>query len=547
MTRRKKLIEVALPLKAINEASAREKSIRHGHPSTLHLWWARRPLAACRAVLFASLVDDPDSDPMYAGAGEEIAGAKRAELFNLIEELVQWENSNNPHVINRARAEIARSIAANKVADGDWKNEAVLSLSDRSPADVSANTDTAKFGSTITVSVRDVKNMLAQPEAVNAFLAEHAPPVLDPFCGGGSIPLEAQRLGLRACASDLNPVPVLITKALIEIPPNFAARPPVNPEWRRKSAEEKAAHVWRGAQGLAEDVRYYGRWMRDEAFRRIGHLYPKVKITVDMGKRRPDLKEYVGQELTVIAWIWARTVPSPNPACRGARVPLARSFWLATKKGKEAYLEPMVDRANNRYRFAVRTGQPPNKSDIDAGTKLGRGCKFRCILSDQPIPESDIKEAGKKGELGMVLLAVVAEGRNSRVYLEADCTTNEDVERPENLEGIDAPLAEDPRNLWCLGYGFDTFDKLFTNRQLVSMTCLSDLVVESHSRIASDATAVTSIKSGPHSSLETLTKPLARHLRPASPESSSTLGGDKSWHVLRCRRSLWKNWKRICR
>ena len=306
MTHRKKLIEVALPLKAINEASAREKSIRHGHPSTLHLWWARRPLAACRAVLFASLVDDPDSDPMYAGAGEEISGGKRAELFNLIEELVRWENSNNPRVINRARAEIARSIAANKVADGEFTNDTVLDFvparrdsildsqaeaessngasgqgktqasqlgerksattsggkSDRAVVFPPRSGSAAEGDSKISCRVRDIKNMLAPPEAVNAFLAEHAPPVLDPFCGGGSIPLEAQRLGLRAYASDLNPVPVLITKALIEIPPKFAGRPPVNPEWQKKSPEEKAAKVWQGAQGLAEDVRYYGKWMR---------------------------------------------------------------------------------------------------------------------------------------------------------------------------------------------------------------------------------------------------------------------------------------------
>ncbi len=255
---RKKLIEVALPLKVINEASAREKSIRHGHPSTLHLWWARRPLAACRAVLFASLVDDPDSDPEFRLLGAEMTGKKRADLFSLIEELVQWENSNNPEVIRSARAEIGRCIASRLVETGKLKREQVLSegttvgdlitLGHCRP--ISAGPD-AKAGRH---RYRFDTSRLPPAATVDQFLAEHAPPVLDPFCGGGSIPLEAQRLGLRAYASDLNPVPVLITKALIEIPPKFAGRPPVNPDWQKKSKEEKAATVWHGAKGLAADV-----------------------------------------------------------------------------------------------------------------------------------------------------------------------------------------------------------------------------------------------------------------------------------------------------
>src|SRR5437868_723458 len=259
MTPRKKLIEVALPLEAINVAAAREKSIRHGHPSTLHLWWARRPLAACRAVLFSSLVDDPDSDPAYRKADgtveEDRAGMKRAQLFNLIEELVQWENSNNPRVIHQARAEIARCVASRKIELGELKKDSVVFGEKKGHAHPKG--PVSDDGTTAWEMVL----MKAKPEIVNGFLAEHAPPVLDPFCGGGSIPLEAQRLGLRAYASDLNPVPVLITKALIEIPPKFAGRPPVNPEWRKKKAHEKTLTVWEGAKGLAEDVRYYGRWM----------------------------------------------------------------------------------------------------------------------------------------------------------------------------------------------------------------------------------------------------------------------------------------------
>jgi putative DNA methylase len=469
-TYRKKLVEVALPLKAINdESSRRKRKAPAGYPTTLHKWWAQRPLAACRAVLFSSLVDDPDSDPMYAG-NEGLAGQKRAELFNLIEELVQWENSNNPRVINRARAEIARSIAAGKVADKVWKKDAEVVPG---------------------ATANDFKQMLAKPNAVNAFLAEHAPPVLDPFCGGGSIPLEAQRLGLRAYASDLNPVPVLITKALIEIPPRFASYPPVNPEWQAKSKEEKAARVWSGAQGLAEDVRYYGRWMRNEVERQVGHLYPKVKLTKELAKNRPDLAGYVGQELRIVAWLWARTVASPNPAFQGIHVPLASAFWLSTKSGKMAWIEPKVDRAKKTYEFDVRVGSvtADARKAINAGTKLGRGCKFRCLLSDEPIAEDHIKEAGRRGELGTVLMAIVAEGDRGRVYLPPVSTPAFDIGRLKDLGRIDAPLANDPRNLWCLGYGFDTFDKLFTPRQLVTLSTFSNLLNEVRDTVRRDARA----------------------------------------------------------
>jgi len=335
MPYRKKLIEVALPLEAINAASAREKSIRHGHPSTLHLWWSRKPLATCRAVLFASIVDDPSSRPEEFPT-EEAQEAERQRLFGIIERLVLWENTNNEKVLNEARAEIL------KATDG------------------------------------------------------HPPPVLDPFCGGGSIPLEAQRLGLEAHASDLNPVAVLITKALIEIPPKFADMPPINPDARRKMQTTlKGERAWRGAAGLAEDVRYYGKWMRDEAEKRIGHLYPKARLSD-------------GSEATVIAWIWARTVRCPNPAC-GAMMPLTSKFVLSTKKGKEAWVEPSVDNANNppMICFAVKTGEgiPPKPP------KVGRGAKFQCIACGQIAPVDYIKAEGRAGHMDSQLMAIVAEGK----------------------------------------------------------------------------------------------------------------------------------------
>jgi putative DNA methylase len=373
---RKKLIEVALPLAAINAESAREKSIRHGHPSTLHLWWARRPLAACRAVLFSSLVDDPDSDPQYrkpdGSVDEEAAGTKRAELFNLIEELVKWENSNNPRVINAARAEIARCVASRKIELGDLKKDEIVFGVKK------GQTHPKGPVSGEGITAWEVLLRKAAPDVVNAFLAEHAPPVLDPFAGGGSIPLEAQRLGLRAYASDLNPVPVLINKALIEIPPKFAGRPPVNPASRGsgpatkgkgKKSKQLVEHDWPGATGLAEDVRYYGQWMRDEAEKRIGHLYPKVEVTAEMAKDRPDLLPYVGQQLTVIAWLWARTIQCPNPGCR-ARAPLVRSFWLSKKAGTECYAKPILDRDSKSVRFEIATkGEPPKHTTDRTGAR----------------------------------------------------------------------------------------------------------------------------------------------------------------------------------
>ena len=340
----------------------------------------------------------------------------------------------------------------------------------------------------IKVPVFEIRQLLAKPEQVNAFLAEHGPPVLDPFCGGGSIPLEAQRLGLRAYASDLNPVPVLINKALIEIPPKFSGLPPVNPDWRGRSASEKAATVWQGARGLAEDVRYYGKWMRDEAEKRIGHFYPKVKITKEMAKDRPDLKEYVGKALTVIAWLWGRTATSSNPAYQGIHVPLVSSFWLSKKPGRQAWLRPVIDREKKRYSFDVVTGTPSaeDKAIVEAGTKLGRGCKFRCLLSDEPIPEEHIKREGQAGRLGSRLLAIVADGEKGRVYLPPSVDAAALVPLPDSVASVDAPLADDPRNLWCLGYGLDRFDKLFTARQLLMLTTLSDLVLEARKRVVLD-------------------------------------------------------------
>jgi len=368
VTARKKLIEVALPLKAINEASAREKSIRHGHPSTLHLWWARRPLAAARAVIFAQMVDDPSSCPELFPT-ETKQEEERQRLFRIIEDLVKWENTTNEEVLQTARDEIWQS----------WR---------RACAD---NAD--------------------HPRAKELFDRNKLPAFHDPFAGGGSLPLEAQRLGLEAYASDLNPVAVLINKAMIEIPPKFAGRSPVNPEARKD--QRLVQKEWKGAQGLAQDVRYYGKWMRDEAEKRIGHLYPKIEITAEMAEQRPDLRPLVGQKLTVIAWLWARTVKSPNPAFASVDVPLASTFMLSTKAGKEAHVEPVIEK--DGYWFAVKIGKPKDPEAAKGGTKLARGANFGCLMSGTPISGDYIKAAGRAGRMNARLMAIVAEGERGRV------------------------------------------------------------------------------------------------------------------------------------
>lgn len=395
---KKKLIEVALPLDAINAASAREKSIRHGHPSTLHLWWARRPLAAARAVIWASLVDDPSSNPEKFPT-EEAQMVERERLFDILEELVIWENSNNEEVLNKAKAEILKSTNGNP------------------------------------------------------------PPLLDPFAGGGAIPLEAQRLGLEAYASDLNPVAVMINKAMIEIPPKFANQPPVNPEARAKLINEE----WTGAKGLAEDVRYYGEWMKQEAFKRIGHLYPTVK-------------DENGIERTVVAWIWARTVKCPNPGC-GCEMPLANSFVLSSKKGREAYIQPTL--LGGKAHYEVHKGK-----DAPSPPKFSRG-KFKCIWCDTPILSDYIKSEGQEKRIGSRLMAIIAEGPKSRIYLspteehEKIATT---ISVDQCLDGMLVGKAADQLPL----YGYSSFSDLYSNRQFVSTATFSDLIVQARNKVEKD-------------------------------------------------------------
>jgi len=402
MAAKPKLIEVALPLAVINAEASREKSIRHGHPSTLHLWWARRPLAAARAVIWASLVDDPSGDDSLSVEEQD---RERQRLFGILERLVKWENSNDPNVLAAAKAEIDRCFP-----DGP-------------------------------------------------------PPVLDPFGGGGAIPLEAQRLGLTALSGDLNPVAVLIQKAMIEIPPRFAGRPPVHPDI------DTELTTWERAQGLAADVEAYGQWMRDEAERRIGHLYP-------------DATGPNGEKLTPIAWIWARTVESPDPTWNG-HVPLVASWTLANKKGKpKVWIEPVIDRATQTITYEVRTGgQPTQERTVDRGNGT-------CIATGSAMPYLYIRDESFAGRMGSHLMAVVAEGQTGRMYVRptkadqgAISTVSEPTWKPESKIGIH------PRNISTPPFGLDEWWKLFTPRQLVALTTFSDLLSEVRERVIADMAA----------------------------------------------------------
>jgi len=456
---RKKLIEVALPLDAINKASVREGYIYRGNPSALHKWWAQRPLAAARAVIFAQMVDDPSEHPDLFPTKKK-QERERQRLMDLIgkvvmmrnprtgksEEVVEgfvaWENTTNETVLQRAREEIWQS----------WRRACA------------ENAD--------------------HPRAKQLFDRNTLPPFHDPFAGGGTLPLEAQRLGLHSNASDLNPVAVLINKAMIEIPPKFAGNPPVNPA----SPNEKSliAREWRGADGLAADVRYYGQWMRDEAEKRIGHLYPMLAVTSEMASERRDLKAVVGKRLNVIAWLWARTVKSPNPAFAEVDVPLASTFMLSTKSGKEAYVEPVIE--NGGYRFKVRVGKPKDSAAAQKGTKQARA-NFACLMSGVPISGDYIRAEAKAGRMGARLMAIVAESERGRIYLTPTSEHESAAERAKPKWKPDVEFFQQALGFRVGNYGMTTWSDLFTCRQLVALTTFSDLVQEVRKQVQHDALA----------------------------------------------------------
>ncbi len=447
----KKLIEVSLPLEAINKESAREKSIRHGHPSTLHLWWARRPLATTRAVLFAQLVDDPSAHPDRFPTDEDQA-RERKRLHQLIEQMVPWEATRDDKVMQAAREEILRSTGGNP------------------------------------------------------------PPILDPFAGGGAIPLEAQRLGLEAHASDLNPVAVLINKALIEIPPKFRDQPPVFP------GQADIHSGWRGAEGLADDVRSYGEWMRDEAERRIGHLYPKA--TLDDGTTA-----------TVIAWIWARTVTCPNPAC-GIEMPLVRSFWLGKKKGKEAYVVPTVvpdptHPSGQRVDFHI--GHDPEHAPTKETDGTVSGGNASCLACGALIRAKDLRTMAQESGFDSTLMAVVAEGQRQRIYCPptSDHVEAASVARPSDVPSQQVPYPNHDVDRLPM-YGMPTWADAFTNRQLVALTTFSDLVGEARTKVRADATAAGLSKADAANYADAVATYLACSVSRMTNKSSSAASWDSS-------------------
>jgi len=436
MTMQKKLIEVALPLEAINEeASRRKRKAPGGYPTSLHKWWAQRPVAAARAVLFSQMVDDPSAHPdifRTVKAQEK----ERLRLFGIIEELVQWDNTGNQAVLQKAQDEIWQS----------WRAACAMNAGDS--------------------------------RANRLFNRYELPPFHDPFSGSGALPLEAQRLGLETLAADLNPVAVLISKAMIEIPPKFAGKPPVSLQGSEQI--NLLSRKWVGAEGLATDVRFYGQWMREEAKRRIGDLYPSIKIRSEDAKSRPDLKAYVGRTLEVVAWIWTRTVRSPNPAFSQTAVPLASTFWLSKLNSKEAYVEPVVK--GEEYQFTIRIGKPENPAAVNKGTKLERA-NFRCLMSGVPITGEYIKAEGKAGRMGVRMMAIVVKADRGRLYLAPTSEQEAAAKEAKPTWKPDVPISGSTQYVGVTPYGMADFSDLFTDRQLVTLTTFSDLVPDVQAEI----------------------------------------------------------------
>ncbi len=407
---KKKLIEVAMPIEAINKASVREKSIRHGHPSTFHLYWARRPLAACRAVLFAQIVDDPSNFPEKFPSIED-QKKERNRLFKIIEDLVQWENSQNKNILKQAQAEIDKSCEGK------------------------------------------------------------SPKIYDPFSGGGTIPLEAQRLGLEAFGSDLNPVATIISKGLIEIPPLFRNMEPIHPGILDK-------FNYRNAEGLAEDVKYYGKRVLEKLSMKIGSYYPEIEITSKHGK----------EKCTVISWIWARTIPSPDPAFQNTHVPLVSTFMLSSKKGKEILIKPNVDKINKSLEFLVSYNNNTEEiNNAKLGTKLGRGANFKCLFSNSIITPEYVRKMSNNKALKYKLLCIIAEGKNGRVYQRAD-EHHEKIALTATPSWVpDIPMNKKSKDLVSgRGYGFDKWYEIFTNRQLLALTTISDVINDISSEVSID-------------------------------------------------------------
>lgn len=399
----KKLIESMMPVKAINDESEREKTARNGLPSGVHIWWSRRPMAAARSTLFASLVDDPAEHPEWFPT-EEAQQQERQRLVQMTADLAVVENASNEQLLDAARKEILR------YTDG----------------------------------------ML--------------PTIFDPFAGSGAIPVEAHRLGMNAEAADLNAVAAVITSVVSDVPTRFENTVAVHPR------EEMILDIPQpGIQALAEDIRWYGEWIQEEAFKRIGHLYPKVKSPA------------TGEELEISAWVWARTVKCPNPSC-GCQIPLSSSYDLARKKGAEAWVEPVVEGGTVQFRIH----QEPNPT-VKGKPKVGQTAVFKCPSCGEITTDAYVKECGVAHKISSQLIAVVADEDKKRFYIEPDTEQNgaADILPPKNIPH--GALPDYPRRFTPPSFGLTDYADLFTNRQLVYLTTMMDLASEVQTAVEKQA------------------------------------------------------------
>ncbi|EED36335.1 conserved hypothetical protein [Luminiphilus syltensis NOR5-1B] len=428
----KKLIEVALPLDDINVASTRENYIYKGNPSAIHKWWAQRPIAAARAVLFAQMVNDPGGERgWYTGKSKQQADKEREELFDIIRELVKWENNNNEDLLNRA-----------------WQK---------------------------------IKNSWAETCRLNAgkpgFEESILPEFLDPFAGGGTLPLEAKRLGLRSNATDLNPIPVMINRALLQIPDIFKNREPISVKFERSEPEQlDSASDWSGVKGLARDVEYFGQDLLARAQASIGRYYPSIPVTETLINENPHLTGLAGQTLKVIAYMWARTVKSPNPAFNDVDVPLITSYMLSTKSGGEVYLEPIV--GSRKFHFKVVTEKPKDITKAKMGTKLARGANFQCLLSEVPISSEYVQQQSKAGNLGYRMLAIAVEGPTGRTYISATYEAESLAKSAEPTWRPEVPFSGTSRYLGVKLFGMENISAIFTDRQTLALETFTGLVPE---------------------------------------------------------------------
>jgi putative DNA methylase len=432
MTYRKKLIEVALPLDAINRESKRDKSLATAHPTTLHYWWAPRPLPACRAIVFASLVDDPSEHPELFPR-EIQQSAERQRLFNLMNELIAWENRDNINILKKARNEIER------YTDG------------------------------------------------------YAPTLYDPFCGRGLIPLEAQRLGLEVIASELNPVAVLITQTLLYVMPKYKDMKPVNP----KSRDQTSFSSYEGGKGFALDVKYYANRILRLAEEKLIEYYPLYIVTSEIANDQPLLKNYVGRKLTLIAWLWARTVKCPNPAC-GATIPLVGQFWLSKKKNRRFWLEPILDRKTMKCRFQIKSGDGEPQSPTKA---KGKGASFNCPFCNGLASNAYIEAEGTAHRIGTQLMACIAEGERGRIYLPA--TDEHEMASKHCLTQWEpeSPIPPYSQAFPTKRHGVLTWADMFTKRQILMLDTFSGLVKEIQKEVLRDGIS-SGLDSGEASLLE---------------------------------------------